>query len=390
MYHLIFILLLFLSSIELFIKVNKGLIAILFLCLTLFTVLRYGQGSDYFNYIYLINSEAQLFEKFLTFEDFSLTKEIGFSFISYVFVNKLNLPAELLIAIFSGLSFLFSSKFILTYSKKPIFSLFLFYCTFYLIYPFSAIRQALVVSVFLCYMVPLLHNRNYIKYYIILYFLYTIHYSAIILVILPFVINKESLRIFELRRFILISICFLLIGVGLSTLFTKIFFFSSLLSRKLEGYQGENFDIVSLGLRIFLAYLIFPLHKYYKKNTINYSLYQLYLVGFLIYLIFIFSPLISSRLSVYMRYLEFVLLVDVIRFQVGRYFSLQRKVNLNTYFLVIIVASILYVKNINSFIQQGSYVNQINFFNYPYVSVLNKDEIFKIREIPSYYYNLID
>src|SRR5690554_2473683 len=112
MYHLIFILLLFLSSIELFIKVNKGLIAILFLCLTLFTVLRYGQGSDYFNYIYLINSEAQLFEKFLTFEDFSLTKEISFSFISYVFVNKLNLPAELLIAIFSGLSFLFSSKFI--------------------------------------------------------------------------------------------------------------------------------------------------------------------------------------------------------------------------------------------------------------------------------------
>src|ERR1035437_1573173 len=175
MYHIIFIILLLTAIFEKFIKLDKKITSLIYILLLCFLIFRYGQGSDYFNYIYLIESLANNFKAALLNNNIgTITNEIGFTFISYFWIKILNFSPELLVAFISGISFILVYKFIKRYSERPILSLFIFYCVFYLIYPFSAIRQAICLSVFIYYMTPLLYERKYVKYYFLALLLFTI------------------------------------------------------------------------------------------------------------------------------------------------------------------------------------------------------------------------
>ena len=188
MYHLIFSILLLFSGYDFFLTKKKRNGTILFFLLLFFVTLRYGQGSDYFSYIYLFNNSADRFETALKTNDFNyVTQEIGFAALSYLWIKILNLSPEALSALFSAISFILTWLFIKKYSYKPIISLFIFYCNFYLIYPFSGIRQGICISIFIYYLVPLLYNKKYIAYYLLSVLLCTIHYSCIILFIIPIV-----------------------------------------------------------------------------------------------------------------------------------------------------------------------------------------------------------
>ena len=43
--------------------------------------------------------------------------------------------------------------------------------------------------------------------------------------------------------------------------------------------------------------------------------------------------------------------------------------------LVVLVHSVLFFKNINSFIVQGEYNESVTALNFPYVSIFNQDEL---------------
>ena len=107
MYHLLFVILLIFSFFEFFGKSNKVIEKSLFILLLLFVTLRYGQGSDYFNYIYLFNHSASNFDNALLNNDFSIiTQEISFTALSYIWLKILHFTPESLTAIFSFFSFL--------------------------------------------------------------------------------------------------------------------------------------------------------------------------------------------------------------------------------------------------------------------------------------------
>ena len=113
-----------------------------------------------------------------------------------------------------------------------------------------------------------------------------------------------------------------------------------------------------------------------KNNThhdeIVENLYYIYCGGFLMYLSMIGNPLASSRVFVFFKILELVFI---------SYYLKSHESDFTNIFILFFIAlsMVLFVKNINSYIEQGDYYSSVNFFNYPYVSVFNKDDIYEYR-----------
>ena len=379
MYHVIFCILLLFSTYEFFSPYKKGSGIVLFLLLYFFVTLRYGQGSDYFSYIYLFNNSANEFDIALTTYDFKyVTQEIGFAALSYLWLKILNLSPEALSALFSAISFILTWLFIKKYSHKPIISLFIFYCNFYLIYPFSGIRQGICISIFIYYLIPLLYNKKYIKYYLLSILLCTIHYSSIILFIIPVVNLVKEYKPLHVYITVIVALC---IGLVLSKVLFSFFSTLDIIGGKVEGYTKEkSFDILSLLLRVTIFVPVMLTYKLYERNSIRDLFLKIYIMGFFLYLIFMGSSLISSRITVFMRYFELILLVDFLLFAFKK--STNKIISFSCIFAIM---TVLYVKNINSFIDQGPYYNNINFFNYPYVSIFNKKKITEVRYVAPFF-----
>lgn len=368
------------SSYEIFTrKTAKWISTSLFLLLFFLVTFRYGQGSDYFNYIYLFTNSSNTFEKALNTNDFGyVTQEIGFAAISYFWLKVLSFSPELLSALFSAISFILIWKFIKKYSSKPSMSLFFFYCTFYLIYPFSGIRQGVCLSIFLYYLIPLLENKKYLKYYLLSILLFSIHYSSIILFILPVV---NLVKTYKPYQVLILSLLSFGIGLILNQYIFSFFSVLDIISSKIDGYtQKDSLDILSLLLRLTIFIPVMLTSKLYERGSLRDLLLKIYILGFLLYLIFMTSSLISSRINVFMRYFEMILLVDFLQY------VFKKKLNkILSYTYIFAIMTFLYVKNINSFIDQGSYYSHVNFYNYPYVTIFNKKKIVESRYIPPYF-----
>lgn len=384
MYHIVFLLLLLFSFVEIFShKKMKIESYIIFLLLLLMVTFRYGQGADYFNYIYFFVDSSDSFETALKTKDFTyVTREVGFSAISYLWIKVFRFSPESISALFSAISFFLVWLFVKKYSLKPILSLFVFYCTFYLVYPFSAIRQAICISIFIFYLIPLLHKRKYLKYYFLSALLFTIHFSSIILFVIPIVNLVKKYKPLHIYFF---SIIALFIGLVLYQALYSFFSLLDVIGSRVEYYSEEkSLDILSLFLRIIIFIPIFQTYRLYERNSIKDLFLKIYILGFFLYLLFLASSLISSRINVFMRYFEMILLVD--------FLVLVFKRNLNiilSYVYIFAIMTVLYVKNIDSFIYQGAYYNHINFYNYPYISVFNKKEVTESRYILPYFQKFV-
>lgn len=379
MYNLLFVILLLFSFLEFFGKNNKIVAKSIFILLLFMVIFRYGQGTDYFNYIYLFNYTADNFESALLNKDFSIvTQEISFAALSYIWIKVLHFTPESLTALYSFISFLLVWLFIKKFSLKPITSLLFFYCTFFLIYPFSAIRQSVCISIFIFFLIPYLQSKNYLKYYMISVLLFTFHYSSIILFIIPIV---NSIKNYKITQVYIISSIAFIIGLLFYQFLFPFFSAIDIIAGKINVYTEKvTLDFISLFLRIMLFVFVLQTWKIFERNSIRDLFLKIYILGFLLYLIFMASSLISSRINVYMRYIEMILLVDFLV-----YFFFKKWNRIISYSFIIAIMTVLHIKNINSFIDQGPYYSEVNFINYPYVSVFNKEKIIETRSIPSYY-----
>ena len=248
MYNLLFLLLFLFASIEMFSKPKRDIYILFFIISLAFVSIRYGQGSDYFNYIYLFNKTAEDFENMLFYSDIRyVSNEIGFSFTSFIWLKMLSFSAGSLTMLYSALSFFFVGLFIKKYSIKPLVSLFIFYCTFYLIYPFSAIRQGVCLSVFVYFMIPKLHKRRYFSYYLYSLLLVLIHSSSIILFVIPIV---NLIKKYSILNVALLSGIMLSVGLVLYKYLFSFFASFDVIGGKVEHYSMEDsMDILSLMLR---------------------------------------------------------------------------------------------------------------------------------------------
>lgn len=341
--------------------------------------LRYGQGTDYYNYslqFLSVDTNASLWVNSL------YHGEAGW-YILLLLAKKLGMNFDFFIGSLAIVMMCAIGHAIKRYSPYGITSLLLLYPTFYLTYFFSAIRQGLVMSFFLGFGVKFLLEKKYLQYYCLIIILVLFHKSAFILLLLPIALHFKNYKI-EKYLFIAVIMGILFGYTGmLNYLATKL---------KIASYFEVSISIMAILLRCILYYVIYKLHNINIKtrNKLGIedaeedTLYYIYMIGFCIYLCLAFAGTLSQRLTMPIKAIEIILLPILIR----NYKNLENVKHLGLLIikigktkvialmmLIILMLNVETIKNIYSYIEQGNYYSWVNPLNYPYSTVFNKDYI---------------
>ena len=333
---------------------NNTMFKIVFTLLLVAACFRYGQGTDYFGYMFnFCMGDAH--------------SEIGYRMICEL-VKMLGGGFEHLIFGVTAFQMLCIYRAIRLFSPYKVTSLLILYPTVYLTYFCSALRQGMVVAFFLGFMVKWLLEDKKKRYIIGCIFLSTIHSASLVLLILIFI------RYFNIR---FMYVCLVgAIALGCFIYFTPVSVFSFINVGSFQ-YQIQNTSMSLIGLveRIVLFIIITWVYQTINKSCEHYEwisiLYRVYFVGFIISIACFPWGLVSSRLPMMMKAVE-VLLVPMMIKESKTYRQL-----LLTFFIC--YALLMTTKNLYSYITQGEYLGY-HVITYPYLNVWDKDFANQVRK----------
>lgn len=360
------------------IKFNDLSFKLIFSVLTLITIIRYGQGTDYFSYMFQYYSTPPLTAVTSIF-DINTHGEIGFKLLSSLF-RTFHISFAIFIGFIGIITMILIYKFIKEFSRMPITSLTLFYVLYYLVYILSGVRQGLALAVFVGIGLPYLRKEKYLTYTIVILLAATMHASVIItLLIIPIKKFEISYKYYG----ILLLIGLIMILTNTDTRLITIL--PEFLSSKIIHYWDNSIPIFALTNR--LVMLIIILYFSYELNDNNeLKLYKnIYIIGCILFLFTIKSVTISSRISIYMKFLDIIIIPNII-------FMLQNTNQkfkcLQLWSLSMLIAFVLLIKTLNAFLNEGDYLGNVNFIRYPYITVFNRGDIWRYRG-PSRYLDLV-
>lgn len=331
-----------------------------FVLLTFFLAFRYGQGTDWLSYNYIFNLAPNTLDLCSSFYSASVHSEIGWKIINNL-VKALGGDFVFLSVITSIVEMALLGKFLNRYSSNRAFSLLIGYPVVYLTYYFSMMRQGLVIAVFLGVMLDMLNERRFLPYILITAICTSIHSLSIVFIVPYFAncINRKSLSL-------MIAVC-AAIGMALIPLLPRII---ELLSM---DYSTADISVLALMYRLGLALLVFFLFSSARRKGDNVDdldhLIKVYVSGISIYLLFMGNDLYASRLASPMLAVELVLVPKLLSRS-----ELTSRIPILV--AVLLASSVMYVKNIDSYIDQAPYVQTVDVINYPYISIFNKQDIY--------------
>lgn len=346
---------------------GKQLFNVVWFVLTCMLVFRYGQGTDYYEYLIKyegVDNEGSFFVNAF------YHGEIGWYILNLIGA-KLGVSFFVFNGIISLVDMLMIRRFILRYSPYKVFSLLLFYPTFYLTSCYSTIRQGLALCVFLGIGISLLVEKKTLKYLIMVLLLMLIHTSCIALAILPFLLDIKK------------NIVYLIIG-GIALLFGLKYLDSYVNIDDVSGYVGDHISYAGILVRVILFFVVWRLYTLprpsdYTKTDLEKWLFKIYLTGFFISLLFYNSATISQRLTMPFKAVEIALIPILLNRNQNYLAYIKNKVKLQTisllFFLVVAIMNVEFIKNINSYIEQGNYYSWVSPLNYPYSSVFDQTRI---------------
>lgn len=253
--------------------------------------------------------------------------------------------------------------------QRKMLALVLSYHTLYLSYFFSILRQGIVIATFLGLLLPWLMDRKYIRYCIIVLILSTIHSLSLLLLVLPLLHNLKI----NVKQ----TVCLVAIGFLMGILLTMIDIGSILYQIKPHIYFADSGMPVFTVLERVATFTIVTICFYVYAEGIEpeardrfLTLYKFYAFGLFVCAILMWSALISSRAVYILKVIEIILICACI----------ERSKKARTVILCycLLLSSVLYVKNVDSYLKQGQYQNA-TVVNYPYVSVFDQTEILKYR-----------
>lgn len=348
---------------------RKQLFNVVWLILTLMLVFRYGQGTDY--YEYLIKYEG------LDNEGSFLVNAFYHGEMGWYILNLIGAKLGLSFYIFNGIvsliDMLMIRRFIIKYSPYKVFSLLLFYPTFYLTGCYSTIRQGLALCIFLGVGISLLFEKKIQKYFAMVLFLSLIHTSCIALAILPFLLDIK-----KNKKYLLVGALLLYLGVKYVDSYVNI--------DDVYGYVGSHTSYAGIMVRVLLFIIIWRLYTLSRPTGEQISklekwFFSIYVFGFIISLVFYNSATLSQRLTMPFKAIEVALLPILIYKNQKLLMAINNKVKLQVvsmlFFLVIMIMNIEVVKNIYSYLEQGNYYSWVTPIDYPYSSVFNQAKIRK-------------
>ena len=248
-------------------------------------------------------------------------------------------------------------------------ALFICYHTLYLTYFTSVLRQGIVIATLLGVLLPLLMKRSYIKYCITVCLLTLIHSVSLLLLLLPIL---QNLRLTFKHCVALVVLGFLLgtllslanIGVILGRIRPHAYFTKTDVSIVAVAERILTFAIVTF------CYYVYLRGREPEEKDFLLAVYRAYAIGIFLYGILMWSALISSRTVYILKILEIILICACLsKCKQSRHIVLL-------YF--VLLCSVLYVKNIDSYLEQGQYTNA-SVIDYPYVTIFNQRDILRYR-----------
>ena len=383
MYLFVAILLLVGTIFEIVIRKSiKQYFSIVSFVLLILLCLRFGQGTDYYAY-FLQYKYIDIGLPFFKIINYVMHGEPGWRVLMWLF-KRLGASFEIFIVILSVVMMYSSIRAIRKFSPYKVTSLFLLYPTYVMTYFFSALRQGLVLSLFLGFGIEFLFSKEYKKYYLLIVVLTFFHSSALFLLCIPVV-----LVLFQKGRYKLVyGTCVIMALMG----YTGIINVVERLIPNVSRYLDLSVSIPAILIRIIFFSLIYLMHikLRYFENDIEKRMYHLYVFGICVFMALSFSANLSQRVTVPIKAIEILLIPiqlkmilnlkrvpdkkGVIKRNKGLTLS-KKNLVLICITMVLMIPSIEYVKNINSYILQGNYYDSINIFNYPYISLWEKNEV---------------
>ncbi len=355
---------------------NKFVYLISLTGLFIFFSLRYGQGTDYLTYL-SIYANVQPLSAFPSYAAFQYNKiEVGFFYLMSFF-RMLHAHYVVFVACVTLFSLLMIDRFLRRFTTLPIFGLTCFFAVYSLVYMESGIRQLISLSIALGWVFPAWQQRRRISALAGIAVATLMHNSAIVM-LLVLLLRKENTIFFIDWKKKTIAIV-LAIGAALVFVinFVNLMPVISLLPARLEytisSYYLENnhVSITALANRtLFMAIVFFLALRAKNEMSLREKfLFNLYILGFCVYVAFMSFDLIASRTNVYFRIVE-IALIPALMVR-NRDFVSRLRVAFPAMLLLI---SFLYVKDISAVMDYAEYYNSKP-WEYPYITIFNSERL---------------
>lgn len=358
-YHLVFIVILLGVILEGVTrkKYNK-FFCLTYLFLSILVTFRYGQGTDYFNYWSIYDTVPSIARQgFWTFWNSPHFGQIGWRLIISIF-KSFGVGFVAITSIISAIDMLFLFIFIRKYYQYRFLALFLAYHTFILSYILNTQKQGLMMCIFLAVVFPLYLKNDLIKYTIGVLLLTTIHKIApVYLALIAF--KKIGFLRNRKTQFALIGF-FWAIGFGICIVL---------------GIRPPIAVIERLGMFV-LVQIIYMSYRD-KESLPSYfqDMMNIYAFSMMLYGLFQseFLMVSVSRTAILGKVFE-ISIIGILMLHVNK----NRGI---VYLGIVSMVCVMYVKNINMYLTEGTYNSKYSFINYPYISVLDIGDIANYRYV---------
>lgn len=343
---------------------SKSAYWFLYLLFVFIAGFRYNLGNDTYAYTQEFKNFPTLFELDIKYirESNYLLNLIIFETLIGIITNSFYL-FEITLASFVNFSV---SRFIKSNSKKPFFSILLYYLLFYLNLNMEILRESVCISLLLLAF-PLIGRKQYFKFYVIASIAFLFHNSGIILFIIPLFIGLKLNK----RKYIIIIISLLVLSGFISVFFsniiqniTTLYTFSQFGYFDSLGSVGTTFNTQIL---LFIKYVALPtiilFFFYHYIDDIERKLIFLYIASSILYL----------QIFIFYRVRDYFLIFLIISFTNGLITRFSNQIHhqvIKGFALVIF----LYITLFRVYYSSTNYDGmQLYLHYYPYNSILNED-----------------
>lgn len=386
MYYVVLIVLLIGSLIEIYRrKKYKQLFLLIYVVMTLMAIFRFGQLGDYFDYYYLYHNPILLRDPL---------------FIVYAMAFQLcNASYQFFLTITELICFGLAFPFFYKTCRCSCISLLVFYCYSFLTCPMSALRQAVCLSMLLCSYSMLVEKKR-VLFFLIVGIGSLIHLSFFAVALIGLFYDK---RFFN--RPIIIVIALLATGVMLSGIDLTAVVISRVgfENRSISEVSSGAFDnLIQLALRLALMVPLLFFKPAYGTN--GYYAKAICLIGYILYCLLASQSLVAGRIEYFFRTFLCLFVAELSRGLGSKYsfisvrFSPRRKekptakkafsnMRVAVLSLFVLAHVVLFYKNMGGFIAQGAYKENVTIFNFPYISIFDKQAIDQYTDIDKYDYS---
>lgn len=374
-YIAIFLVLLCLSYCEYKgIKIKYLSLETLFVIITIITIFRYGQGTDYFAYEDIYAKTPALTAVSSIGGIFSSNGDVEFGYVFLIAIFKtLRLNFEAFCGFSGIITMMLFYRFIKKNAKLPITAFSIFYVFYYLVYVLSGMRQGLAMAIFVGIGIELYKRKKYKEFILLVLVTAAIHVSVLVTLVV-FVLDKlgDNYKFYSILGILAILIIYFNFDVAIINLMPDF------LSEKLSMYitDGRASMISFINRFTVLALILF--YSFGDKEDKDLVLFKkLYIFSFILYVLTMKSMTISTRMTLYFKIFEIILIPNIV---MNLLKNNKKFKALQLYGASMLIVAVLLVKTLNAFLDEGYYKDHVNVINYPYVTIFNKDHLWYFKK----------